>query len=504
VATKIRDLFVKLGVKTDAKALKRFDAGLNKAAVATVALTGIAVSTALAGDSAAKTAKQLGVGVEELQELTFAADRSGASMKDLETGIRRLAVVAVDAAEGTGAGAEAFAALGISATDAEGELKDPLKLFEEVAGSMATMENETQKMALANDVFGRSGAKLLPLLNEGADGIQALRAEARAYGLVMSKEATEASEAFVDTMTNAKGVLTGLKNTIGIALIPVLDDVIGRFTDWFLANRELIQVRAREWAERLASAAERLAGFIMLVAAAVDAIGIDNLLTGLESVVAAFVAFRVIQVVVGLVQMLAVAFGVTAGAMALTIGQVLLVVAAVVAVGLAIDDLIVFLRGGKSMLGEFVDANKHADGALGSLARALEWVQETIQAITSDEDFLAFLDDVATTATAAAEALGLETGGRVVSEESIARRDRDLRRRAAAGDPTAISALSGAASNVGASGGNTSTSNTTQTFNGGVTMTGMGLDAAGAERVARGLQADQLRQAGAAFSAGAI
>lgn len=384
MATKIRDLFVALGVKVDNTQLQKFDKGVTRAkagmaalaraaVIATAAIVGVTVATAISGDEFAKNAKQLGLNVEELQELTFAADRSGASLSDLRVGIRRIAVTARDAAAGSKIAEDAFAALGVTVTDTEGNLKSTADLFEEVAGGLALMENETEKMALANDIFGRSGAKLLPLLNEGAAGIAELRKQAREYGFVMSEEAAAASEEFVDSITNAQAVLRGFKNTIGIALIPVLDGVIKRFTEWFLANRELIQQKTRQWADRLASAAERLAGFLLRVGAAVERIGLDNLIIGMQALTAAFVGFRVGQVVVGTFQALSAAAAILGvGLSGPVVAGVISAVGWFTLLGLVLEDLTVFIRGGDSALGQFVDDNREANTVFGATARTVE------------------------------------------------------------------------------------------------------------------------------------
>lgn len=198
-------------------------AALAAAAGAAVAVVSkLATAAADHGDNAAKVAQQIGVNVEAMQEYAHAAQLSGASQRDVEAGFRRLARAANEAAQGKAEYKEAFDQLGVSVKDASGSLKGMPELTEEIAGKLADMESETQKVALAQEVFGRGGAKLLPMLNQGADGIAAMRQEARDLGIVMSEGATKDAEAYQDAMLRLKSVGKGVMLQLGSGLLPAL------------------------------------------------------------------------------------------------------------------------------------------------------------------------------------------------------------------------------------------------------------------------------------------
>lgn len=203
-------------------------AGLAAAAAAVAgAAAGAAAATfslvkgvAAAGDAAAKAAGRMGTTAEAVQELKHAAELSGSSIEDVEKAFVRLNKNAQDAADGTRTAVDTFGRLGVSVRDSNGNLKDSEALFMESAAAIAAMENKTQQAAAAAEVFGKSGTKLLPMLKSGADGIAAMRREARDLGIVLSNDAAATSERFNDTLDRLNKSFEGIKVQVGAALLP--------------------------------------------------------------------------------------------------------------------------------------------------------------------------------------------------------------------------------------------------------------------------------------------
>jgi len=98
------------------------------------------------------------------------------------------------------------------------------------------MEDANLRNELANDIFGKSYADLMPLLAEGADGIKKLKDEAVALGGVMSNEDVEAGDKLGDTMDKLNTVFSGLVNKILIKLMPAFQKI----ADWILRNQDKI------------------------------------------------------------------------------------------------------------------------------------------------------------------------------------------------------------------------------------------------------------------------
>jgi hypothetical protein len=149
-------------------------AGIGLAAVATAAAAaGAALSIAVKGsidnaDRMGELAQSVGVSVEALTSLGYAAKLSGADTDSLAMGLRKLSQNMLTVAQGsTGPVASAFNALGVSATNANGSLRASDEVLVDIADKFARMEDGATKTALAVQLFGRSGAELIPFPQSG-------------------------------------------------------------------------------------------------------------------------------------------------------------------------------------------------------------------------------------------------------------------------------------------------------------------------------------------------
>jgi hypothetical protein len=221
------------GMKSAESRLAKFGqamkTGLMAAAAAGVAALGaLAVgikSTINAADDMGKMAQKFGVPVEELSRLKHAADLSGVAMEGLGTGLRKLSQNMNETANGANnAASQAFSALGISVTDADGRLKSSSAVMTEIAGKLSHMQDGAQKTAIAMAIFGRSGADLIPMLNAGASGLSAMMAEADALGIVISGSTAKAAEAFNDNLTRMGTITSAMVTKITAHMLPALED----------------------------------------------------------------------------------------------------------------------------------------------------------------------------------------------------------------------------------------------------------------------------------------
>ncbi|WP_299298125.1 hypothetical protein [uncultured Tateyamaria sp.] len=215
------------------------------------AIFGVASSTAQLGDDVAKTADKLGIGIEELQELRYAAERSGVATSQFDTALEKMTKNIGLALEGTGAQKDALDALGLSAEDLATML--PEEALAVSADRLQSVETQAEKAAIANDVFGRSGIGMLNMLRDGSRGLQQLREDARRTGYVLSEEAARDAEVFQDTLLDTQLTLKGLKNTVGAELMPVVTKSMKRIGDALIGNRKDVAA----WAEAFADGVER-------------------------------------------------------------------------------------------------------------------------------------------------------------------------------------------------------------------------------------------------------
>ena len=210
----------KQGFNGAIKALKL----MTVAGLAAGVVLGKMVSTAIKNaDEMTKMAQSVGVSVETLSAMAHAADLSGVSLETLAKAFKITAQRAAETAAGTGEAKEAYKALGISVTDAAGSLKNSDVLLLEIADKFEAMENGAGKTALAIDLFGRSGADLIPMLNQGSAGIAEMTDEAARLGIVIDTETGQSAERFRDNLTRLNAVKVGLVNTITQAVLPTLE-----------------------------------------------------------------------------------------------------------------------------------------------------------------------------------------------------------------------------------------------------------------------------------------
>lgn len=184
-----------------------------------------------AADAANETAQSIGISIEAYQGLSYAASTAGVEQEGLTGALTKFNKTISQAAAGGKKQAAAFADIGVSVRDANGGLKTADGLLLEVADKFSGYADGANKTALAQDLFGKSGAKLIPLLNSGRDGITQLTTQAQRLGLVMSQEAADAADNFNDGLTALEGVSRGWANNLAADLLPALNDIVGLMLD---------------------------------------------------------------------------------------------------------------------------------------------------------------------------------------------------------------------------------------------------------------------------------
>ena len=184
------------------------------AAVGLIALTKSAIDNADALDN---MSQRIGVSVEALSRLQYAAKLSDTSIESLQTGFRTLANNMV-------AGSDAFAKLGISITNTDGSMRSSVEIFSEIADRFAGMEDGALKSALAVDFFGRSGLDLIPMLNAGSAGMAEFARQSDEFNYTISTKTARAAAAFNDNLDKVNAQLTGIANKVMEAVLPALTE----------------------------------------------------------------------------------------------------------------------------------------------------------------------------------------------------------------------------------------------------------------------------------------
>jgi trimeric autotransporter adhesin len=175
--------------------------------------------------------QKLSINAKTLQELGYAGKLSNISLDDMATGFKKLQSGMLEATTGGKEQAAVFKAMGISLTDASGNLRAAEDVMGDIADVFAGLENGATKTALAIKLFGRSGTEMVPFLNEGRAGIKGLTDEANKFGAVMNDQALKAAANFNDNIDRLKTLSQAAANSLTANLVPALNNVMERFIE---------------------------------------------------------------------------------------------------------------------------------------------------------------------------------------------------------------------------------------------------------------------------------
>lgn len=169
---------------------------------------------------------RLGISTEQLSAWGYAAKLSGSDLESLTGSIQKFAKTVASAADSDSRQAQLFGALGISIKDAQGNLRDIEDLLPEVADRFKSLKNDTTEAALAQELFGRSGAELLEFLNKGSSGLKQMGDEARSLGAVIDGETAASAAKFNDELDKLRVVVNSLFTQLAKELLPELTKVV--------------------------------------------------------------------------------------------------------------------------------------------------------------------------------------------------------------------------------------------------------------------------------------
>lgn len=257
-----------------------------------------AVSSVIAaGDALDNASKRTGMSVAALQEWQYAADRSGVSAEALQ---RSFMVLGRNAA---GKGAEGIEALGVATKNADGSLRAREAIFSDTIAALAGMTNGTARAAAAQKVFGKSGAELLTLINEGPDGIARLRDRFHELGGGLADDVVQNAADADDGLTDIRTAMASLEGVLVSDLLPPIASLTSDLATLVGGVIEFLRTSST----------------------------LETILGGLT-----------------------IAFGLLALAMAPILIPTVAIIAAFVGLFLIIEDIVTAFRGGQSVIGDWL------------------------------------------------------------------------------------------------------------------------------------------------------
>lgn len=180
-----------------------------------------------------KLAQRLGVTYGEMAGLAQAGALANVSLDQIGAAAGRADAAFVRAARGSQQAQAVFANLGLDLQQL-GRLNTADR-FEEIGAAIAALPTEAERAAAATQLFGRQGAQLLPLFNEGAEGIARARQEAEAFGLALTNAQATDVRAMNDSFVRAQSAISGVVQQVVAFLSPAVTAVVEQFNA-FIAN----------------------------------------------------------------------------------------------------------------------------------------------------------------------------------------------------------------------------------------------------------------------------
>ena len=173
---------------------------------------------------------QTGQSTQQLQEFAYASELIDVSVDTLQGSLTKLTNNMQNTMNGTGNAKASFEALGVSVTNADGSMRSANDVFYETIDALGQVKNETERDAMAMDIFGRSAQDLNPLIIQGSKTIKAYADEAHNMGYVLDDEALSALGAVDDAYQRLQKTQEGVKNQLAVEFAPYLEEFYGDVT----------------------------------------------------------------------------------------------------------------------------------------------------------------------------------------------------------------------------------------------------------------------------------
>lgn len=232
------------------------------AAVGAVALAGAVGALGLSWLDAAGElddfSRQVGVGVEALQELRYAAKLSGVESEVLGGALAALNKGMGQAKAGTGKLAGFLGKVSPALLAQVKAAKTTDEAFTTIVQAMQQLPDPARRAALAAAAFGGSGAEIARMADDGAEGLAKLREEFRKAGGGMSAEQVAAAAELGDSIDRLKLSLSGVATTLLSRLVPIVGPLVDKLRDWITANRDLIGQKFDEAIRWVGDAIDRI------------------------------------------------------------------------------------------------------------------------------------------------------------------------------------------------------------------------------------------------------
>lgn len=253
---KVADLFVQFAadvaqLRKDVDSAKGIVAGGASAMKSALGAIGVGLSVAGfaawikssidAADQMKAFSQKTGVAVKDVAGLQLAFKQGGVEGGALTASLARMT-------REMASGNDAFKTLGVTTRNADGSLRSTKEVLFDTADALASVKGDAERSSLAMDIFGKSGAELLPVFADGSDGLREMAEMADKLGLALDGEAADGADKFNDTLELVGLSTQGVGRQVMAHLLPALNGIVGAFLDFITEGG-----RVKKMAEIIAS-----------------------------------------------------------------------------------------------------------------------------------------------------------------------------------------------------------------------------------------------------------
>lgn len=253
---KVEELAGEMGIKLPPQASNALKAiqGLSTGSVTAFAAIGAGVTAAVAAikalhentvqvahdvDEMIAESMVTGLSTQTIQQFKYAENLIDVSYQTITSSLTKLTRSMASARDGNAATADTFKALGVSITDASGNLRSSEDVFYDVVDALGQVDNATERDALAMEILGRSAQDLNPLIIQGSDALRELGEEAQETGYVLDESQIKKLGEVDDAYQRSQLQIEALKKELAADFAP--------------ASREAMElfVKAVKWASEM-------------------------------------------------------------------------------------------------------------------------------------------------------------------------------------------------------------------------------------------------------------
>jgi hypothetical protein len=196
-----------------------------------VSAVGLATHTAEGMKLMKEEAAVAGMSVKTFSQLSYAAMQAGVSQEEFSGSMARLGNKMTQAMQGNRMAKATFDAMGVSVTDSNGKMRDMGAVMSDVANWFQRTTDGAAKNYAAMEIGGRGFKKMIPLLNDGAEGMKKWSDESDALGKTVDDNTAKMAEKFVQSLNTIKAAGDGLANQLTKALLPSLQAISSQLAD---------------------------------------------------------------------------------------------------------------------------------------------------------------------------------------------------------------------------------------------------------------------------------